>query len=257
MNFHPTAVIAPDVRLGTNVRVGPYAVIEEDVVLGDDCQIAAHAVIKHHTRLGARNRIAEHAVIGGDPQDFKFRADCLSYTEIGDDNWLREGVTVHRGSRDGSVTRLGNGCFLMAYSHVAHDCTVGNNVVMANTAGIAGEVVVHDKAFISAAVTVHQFCRIGRNAMIGLSSKVVQDALPFCITDGNPGRARGLNIVGLRRNGFAKDEIAALKEAYRMLYSRVPLEQALAAMKDMHSAAVLEVANFIEGSKRGFAHPTR
>jgi UDP-N-acetylglucosamine acyltransferase len=257
VNFHPTAVIAPDVKLGANVRVGPYAVIEEDVVLGDDCQIAAHAVIKHHTRLGARNRIAEHAVIGGDPQDFKFKADCLSYTEIGDDNWLREGVTVHRGSRDGSVTRLGNGCFLMAYSHVAHDCTVGNNVVMANTAGIAGEVVVHDKAFISAAVTVHQFCRIGRNAMIGLSSKVVQDALPFCITDGNPGRARGLNIVGLRRNGFGKDEIAALKEAYRMLYARVPLEQALTAMRDMQSPAVLEVANFIEGSKRGFAHPTR
>ena len=257
MNLHPTAVIAPDVKLGANVRVGPYAVIEEDVVLGDDCQIAAHAVIKRHTRMGARNRIAEHAVIGGDPQDFKFKADCLSYTEIGDDNWLREGVTVHRGSRDGSATRLGNGCFLMAYSHVAHDCTVGNNVVMANTAGIAGEVVVHDKAFISAAVTVHQFCRIGRNAMIGLSSKVVQDALPFCITDGNPGRARGLNVVGLRRNGFAKDEIAALKEAYRMLYSRVPLEQALAAMKDMHSPAVLEVASFIAGSKRGFAHPTR
>jgi UDP-N-acetylglucosamine acyltransferase len=257
VNFHPTAVIAPDVKLGANVRVGPYAVIEEDVVLGDDCQIAAHAVIKHHTRLGARNRIAEHAVIGGDPQDFKFKADCLSYTEIGDDNWLREGVTVHRGSRDGSVTRLGNGCFLMAYSHVAHDCTVGNNVVMANTAGIAGEVVVHDKAFISAAVTVHQFCRIGRNAMIGLSSKVVQDALPFCITDGNPGRARGLNIVGLRRNGFGKDEIAALKEAYRMLYARVPLEQALTAMRDMQSPAVREVAAFIEGSKRGFAHPTR
>jgi UDP-N-acetylglucosamine acyltransferase len=257
VNFHPTAVIAPDVRLGANVRIGPYAVIEEDVVLGDDCQIATHAVIKHHTRMGARNRVAEHAVIGGDPQDFKFKADCLSYTEIGNDNWLREGVTVHRGSRDGSVTRLGNGCFLMAYSHVAHDCTVGNNVVMANTAGIAGEVVVHDNAFISAAVTVHQFCRIGRNAMIGLSSKVVQDALPFCITDGNPGRARGLNIVGLRRNGFGKDEIAALKEAYRMLYARVPLEQALTAMRDMQSPAVLEVANFIEGSKRGFAHPTR
>jgi hypothetical protein len=126
------------------------------------------------------------------------------------------------------VTRIGNGCFLMAYAHIAHDCIVGNHVVMANTAGIAGEVVVHDKAFISAAVTVHQFCRIGRNAMIGLSAKVVQDALPFCITDGNPGRARGLNLVGLKRNGFHREDIAALKEAYRMLYARVPLDQALA-----------------------------
>lgn len=255
--IHATAVIAADARLGANVRVGSYAVIEEDVVLGDDCEIAAHAVIKRHTRMGARNRVAEHAVIGGDPQDFKFKADCLSYTEIGDDNWLREGVTVHRGSRDGSATKLGNGCFLMAYSHVAHDCVVGNHVVMANTAGIAGEVVVHDKAFISAAVTVHQFCRVGRNAMIGLSSKVVQDALPFCITDGNPGRARGLNLVGLRRNGFSKDEIRALKEAYRLLYSRVPLEQALAEMREMGSAAVAEVAAFIAASRRGFAHPTR
>ena len=257
MTFHPTAVIADDVKFGANVRVGPYAVIEEDVILGDDCEVAAHAVIKHHTRMGARNRVAEHAVIGGDPQDFKFKPDCLSYTEIGDDNWLREGVTVHRGSREGSSTRLGSGCFLMAYSHIAHDCEVGNHVVMANTAGIAGEVVVHDRAFISAAVTVHQFCRVGRNAMIGLSSKVVQDALPFCITDGNPGRARGLNLVGLRRNGFAKDEIKALKEAYRLLYSRVPLEEALLTMKAMNSVAVGEVVEFIANSKRGFAHPTR
>lgn len=257
MNVHATAVVAPDAKFGANVRVGPYAVIEEDVVLGDDCEIAAHAVIKRHTRMGARNRVAEHAVIGGDPQDFKFKPDCLSYTEIGDDNWLREGVTVHRGSRDGSVTRLGDGCFLMAYSHVAHDCVVGNHVVMANTAGIAGEVVVHDRAFISAAVTVHQFCRIGRNAMVGLSSKVVQDALPFCITDGNPGRARGLNLIGLRRNGFDKDEVKALKEAYRLLYSRVPLDEALAQMQAMESPAVDEVRDFIAGSKRGFAHPTR
>lgn len=257
MIVHPSAVVAADAKLGANVRIGPFAVIEEDVVLGDACDIAAHAVIKRHTRMGARNRIAEHAVIGGDPQDFKFKADCLSYTEIGDDNWLREGVTVHRGSRDGSVTRLGNCCFLMAYSHVAHDCTVGNHVVMANTAGIAGEVVVHDRAFISAAVTVHQFCRVGRNAMIGLSSKVVQDALPFCITDGNPGRARGLNVVGLRRNGFTKDEIVALKEAYRLLYSRVPLGESLLQMRSIGSAPVTELADFIEGSKRGFAHPTR
>ncbi|KAF0163836.1 MAG: UDP-N-acetylglucosamine acyltransferase [Rhodocyclaceae bacterium] len=261
MSIHSTAVVAPDAKLGARVRIGPFAVIEEDVVLGDDCEIAAHAVIKHHTRMGARNRIAEHAVIGGDPQDFKFKPDCLSYTEIGDDNWLREGVTVHRGSRDGSTTKLGNGCFLMAYSHVAHDCVVGNHVVMANTAGIAGEVVVHDRAFISAAVTVHQFCRIGRNAMIGLSAKIVQDALPFCITDGNPGRARGLNLVGLRRNGFGKDEIKALKEAYRLLYGRVPLNEALQQMRAMDGAAVAELATFIEGSlqdkARGFAHPTR
>ena len=257
MSIHPSAVIAADAKLGVNVRIGPFAVIEEDVVLGDDCEIAAHAVIKRHTRMGARNRVAEHAVIGGDPQDFKFKPDCLSYTEIGDDNWLREGVTVHRGSRQGSATKLGNSCFLMAYSHVAHDCVVGNHVVMANTAGIAGEVVVDDRAFISAAVTVHQFCRIGRNAMVGLSSKVVQDALPFCITDGNPARARSLNLVGLKRNGFERADIGALKDAYRLLYQRVPLAEALARMRAMERTPVTELADFIEGSKRGFAHPTR
>ena len=238
-------------------KIHPTAIIEDDVILGEDCEIGAYAVIKRHTRLGARNRVYEHAVIGGDPQDVKFKADTLSYTEIGDDNVFREGVTIHRGSREGAATTIGNGCFLMAYAHIAHDCRVGNGIVMANTAGIAGEVVVQDKAFISAAVTVHQFCHIGRNAMIGLSAKVVQDALPFCITDGNPGRARGLNLVGLKRNGFSREDIAALKEAYRLLYQRVPLEETLDRMRATGNTAVLAVAEFIAGSKRGFAHPTR
>ncbi len=205
--------------------------------------------------MGARNRVAEHAVIGGDPQDLKFAAGTLSHLEIGDDNVFREGVTVHRGSREGSRTRIGNGCFLMAYAHVAHDCVVGDQVVMVNYAGISGEALVQDGAFLSGFVGVHQFCRIGRLAMIGGLTKLVQDALPFCITDGNPGRARGLNLTGLRRGGFSREEIAALKEAYRMLYARMPLEEALARMKKMGSAAVGELAGFIADSKRGFAHP--
>ena len=214
-------------------------------------------MIKRHTRIGARNRIAEHAVIGGDPQDLKFRPECLSHTELGDDNVIREGVTIHRGSREGACTRLGNGCFLMAYAHVAHDCVVGDQVVMVNYAGISGEAVIEDGAFLSGFVGVHQFCRIGRLAMIGGLTKLVQDALPFCITDGNPGRARGLNLTGLRRAGFPPDEIAALKEAYRMLYARTPLATALPRMKAMGSAAVRELAAFITSSKRGFAHPER
>jgi UDP-N-acetylglucosamine acyltransferase len=239
------------------VSVGPCAVIEEDVAIGEGCEIAAHAVIKRHTRMGARNRVAEHAVIGGDPQDLKFRPEWRSYTEIGDDNHIREGVTVHRASREGGRTRIGNGCFLMACAHVAHDCVVGNQVVMVNYAGISGETVVEDGAFLSGFVGVHQFCRIGRLAMIGGLTKLVQDALPFCITDGNPGRARGLNLTGLRRAGFPTDEIAALKEAYRMLYARMPLATALPRMNTMGSAAVRELAAFIANSKRGFAHPER
>ena len=253
--IHPSAIVAADARLGAGVKIGPCAVIEEDVALGAGCEIAAHAVIKRHTRMGARNRVAEHAVIGGDPQDLKFSSGTLSHVKIGDDNVFREGVTVHRASREGGHTRIGNSCFLMAYAHVAHDCVVGDQVVMVNHAGISGEAVVQDGAFLSGFVGVHQFCRIGRMAMIGGLTKLVQDALPFCITDGNPGRARGLNLTGLRRGGFSREEIAALKEAYGMLYAHMPLQEALARMKKMGSAAVGELAGFIASSKRGFAHP--
>lgn len=257
MNIHRMAIVAPDVRLGANVRIGPYAVIEEDVVIGDDCQIAAHAVIKRHTRLGARNRIAEHAVIGGEPQDFKFRPECLSYTVIGNDNRLREGVTVHRGSREGSATKIGNHCFLMVDCHVAHDCILEDHVIIANYTALAGEVVVEQRAFVSGLVSVHQFCRIGRNAMISQSTRLTQDALPFFITEGSPSRARGLNLVGLKRNGFARETLAALKEAYRLLASNTPLAEALARLDAMPDPAVQHLARFIAASKRGFTHPGR
>ena len=253
--IHPTASISPGAKLAGSVEVGPFAVIEEDTVVGDGCRIAAHAVIKRYTQLGRRNRVHEHAVIGGDPQDVKFDPATVSRTDIGDDNILREGVTVHRGSRPGSVTRIGNGCFLMALAHVAHDCTVGNHVVMVNNSGISGEAAVGDRAFLGGAVGVHQHCRVGRNAMVGMNSKLVQDALPFCITDGNPARARGLNLVGLRRAGFKAAEIAALKDAYRLLYRKVPLAEAVAKMKQSSSDAVQELGVFLESSKRGFAHP--
>jgi UDP-N-acetylglucosamine acyltransferase len=255
--IHPSAIVAADARLGDGIRIGPYAVIEEDVVLGEDCEIAAHAVIKRHTRIGARNRVAEHAVIGGDPQDFKFNPDCLSYTEIGDDNCFREGVTVHRGSRPGSATRIGNQCFLMVDCHVAHDCIISDNVVIANYTALAGEVVVEERAFISGLVSVHQFCRIGRNAMVSQSARVTQNALPFCITEGSPSRARGLNLVGLKRNGFSREAIDALKDAYRLLASGITLAEALVRMQAMPEAHVQHLAAFIAGSKRGFAHPAR
>ena len=253
--IHPSASIAAGAKLGAGVEVGPFAVIEEDTAIGDGCRIAAHAVIRRYTRMGARNRVHEHAVIGGEPQDVKFDPACVSGVEVGDDNLFREGVTVHRGSRPGAATRVGSGCMLMIGAHVAHDCALGDNVVMANLATLGGEAVVQDRAFISGLVGVHQFCRIGRVAMIGGLTKLVQDALPFCVTDGNPGRARGLNLVGLRRAGFKAAEIAALKDAYRMLFQRVPLKEAVERMKQGSSASVKELATFIESCKRGFAHP--
>jgi UDP-N-acetylglucosamine acyltransferase len=236
--------------------IHPTAIIEEDVVLGEGCRIGAYAVIKRYTRMGARNQVCEHAVIGGEPQDVKFKADTVSGVEIGDDNVLREYVTIHRGSRPSAVTRIGSGCMLMVGAHVGHDCVVGDQVVLVNNAALAGEVSVGDRAFISASVGVHQFCRVGRSAMIGGLAKVVQDALPFCITDGNPARARGLNLVGLRRAGFSAADIAALKDAYRLLYQDVPLAVAIAQMNRSASAPVKELAAFLGGAgKRGFAHP--
>jgi UDP-N-acetylglucosamine acyltransferase len=235
--------------------IHPTAILEEDVVLGEGCRIGAYAVIKRYTRMGARNRVHEHAVIGGDPQDFKFDPATVSSTEIGDDNVFREGVTVHRGSRPGSATRIGSNCFFMALTHVAHDCVVGNHVVMVNNSGLSGEATVGERAFLGGAVGVHQHCRVGRNAMVGMNSKLVQDALPFCITDGNPARASGLNLVGLRRAGFKAADIAELKNAYRLLYQKLPLSEALEKMKASGAAPVRELAAFIEASKRGFAHP--
>jgi len=253
--IHPTAVIDPGARIGAGVQIAACAVIEGEVAVGDGCRIGAHAVLKRHTRIGARNLIGEHAVIGGDPQDLKFRPETRSGVVLGEGNVLREGVTIHRGSRPDSDTRIGSNCFLMAYCHVAHDCAVGDHVILANTATLAGEVQVFERAFVSGAVNVHQFCRIGRNAMIGGCSKITQDVLPFCITDGNPGRARGLNLVGLRRSGFAATDIAALKQAYRLLYQRVPLADAIERMKASASAPVQELAAFMAAAKRGFAHP--
>lgn len=251
--IHPTALIDPGARLGAGVTIGPCAVIEADTEIGDGSSIAAHAVIKRYTRLGRDNQVAEHAVLGGEPQDFKFRP-CPSFVEIGDGNLIREGVTVHRSNHEGGVTRIGDRNFLMACSHVAHDCMIGNQVVLANGALLGGHVEVADRAFLSGAVTVHQFCRVGRLALVAASARINQDCLPFTITDGNPGRARGLNLVGLRRADMTAADIAALKRAFHALREAAGLETILAGMDAEASPAVQELAAFIRASRRGFAH---
>ncbi len=253
MNIHPTALIHPTARLGQDVSVGPYAVIEADTVIGEGCQIAAHAVIKRHTRLGRDNRVAEFAVLGGEPQDLKFR-DCESFVEIGHGNRIGEGVTIHRSNHAGGATRLGDGNFLMAMSHVAHDCVLGNQVILANGALLGGHVEVGDRAFVSGAATVHQFCRIGRLALVAASARVNQDCLPFVISDGNPARARALNLVGLRRAGLPPEEIAALRRAFLLLRRATSEQELLARLDALASPAVQELAAFIRASRRGWAH---
>ena len=252
MQIHPTAIVDPGADLGTEVTVGPYAVIERQTSIGDRCEIGSHAVIKRYTRLGARNRIFEHAVLGGEPQDVKFK-DEISYLEIGEDNLIREFSTLHRASGEGETTRVGSRNFFMIGVHIAHNCLVGDDNIFANGVALAGHISVEDHVFLSNNVGAHQFVRMGRYAMVGGKSKIVQDVLPFFLTDGNPPRVRGLNTVGLRRAGFSEEERRALKHAYRSLFRlRLPLEEALREMDDLNDANVSHLAGFIRQSKRGF-----
>jgi UDP-N-acetylglucosamine acyltransferase len=254
--IHPTASVAPGARLGAGVRVGPFAVIEDETEIGDDCEIAAHAVIKRHTRMGPHNRIGEHAVIGGAPQDLAFKGH-RSYLVIGTGNVIREGATLHRSSRQDETTTVGDHCYLMAYAHVGHDCRLGNQVIVANGALLAGFVEVGDRAFVSGNVAIHQFTRVGRMAMVGGLARVSQDCLPFMITEGSPARARGVNVVGLRRAGVSAGDVRALKNALGVLRAAARLEEALAALATDASPLVRELGEFIRGSARGFAHPTK
>lgn len=257
MDIHPTAVVSPRARIGAGVRVGPYAVIEEDVTIGEGCEIASHAVIKRFTILGCRNRIYEHAVLGGLPQDVKFR-DEESRLVVGDDNLIREGVTLHRASGEGCETRVGSRNFLMIGTHVAHNCLIGDDNIFANGVALAGHITVEDHVFLSNNVGCHQFVRLGRYAMVGGKSKIVQDVLPFFTTDGNPPRVRGLNSIGLRRAGFDAPSRQALKNAYQLLFRRgLSLEDALTEMGQLRDENVDHLIGFIRQSRRGFTRERR
>jgi UDP-N-acetylglucosamine acyltransferase len=249
-------LVHPDADLAHDVRLGAYSIVESDVRIGARTEIRAHAVVKRYTTLGADNTVHEGAILGGEPQDVGFDGG-RSALVIGDRNRIREGVTIHRGGT-GCETVIGSDCFLMAYGHVAHDDRLGDGVIVANNVALAGHVTIGDRAFLSGGVVVHQFCRIGRLAMVGGNSKIVQDCLPFVITDGAPGRARGLNVVGLRRAGVPASQVRALKEAYRLLFrSSLPLETALGRMAAIADPLVDELAAFARTAKRGFAHAGR
>jgi len=232
--------------------IHPTAIIEDNVEIGPDCEIAAYAVIKQYTRIGARNRIFEHAVIGGEPQDVKFKGET-SYLEIGDDNIIREYCTFHRANGEGETTRIGSRNFFMIGVHVAHNCVIGDDNIFANDVALAGHITIEDHVFLSNNVGAHQFVRMGRYAMIGGKSKIVQDVLPFFIIDGNPSRLRGVNSVGLRRGGFSEEERRALKEAYKLLFrSTMPVQDALRELEQVDDENVSHLVRFIRSSKRGF-----
>ena len=255
--IHPTAIVSSQVSLAADVTIGPYTVIEEDVEIGEGSEIAGHVVIKRFTKVGARNRIFEHVVLGGEPQDIKFDGE-QSYLEIGDDNLIREFSTLHRASGEGKITRVGSRNFFMVGTHIAHNCSIGDDNIFANDVALAGHIVIEDHVFLSNNVGAHQFVRMGRYAMVGGKSKIVQDVLPFFITDGNPPRVRGVNSVGLKRGGFDGPARATLKQAYQTLFrSRLPLDEALDRLRQLDDPNVVHLAEFIRGSERGFIRAAR
>jgi UDP-N-acetylglucosamine acyltransferase len=247
----PTAVIGSNAKIGPNVTIGPYVVIEDDVEIGEGTQIGAHAVIKRFTRLGVRNKVYEHAVLGGEPQDVKFKGEATRL-EIGDQNLIREFCTFHRAGGEGEATRIGSRNFFMVGVHLAHNCQIGDDNILANEVALAGYITLEDHVFISNNVGAHQFVRMGRYAMVGGKSKIVQDVLPFFTTDGNPARLRGLNGIGLRRAGFSGESRKALQDAYRLLFrSKTPMNEALSKLEKVEDDNVGHLVKFIRESKRG------
>lgn len=252
--IHPSAIVSPRARLGQDCSIGPYVTIGDQVELGDRVRIDSHCVIDGRTAIGDDSHIYPFVSIGLPPQDLKFAGE-ETQTVIGRQNRIREFVTIHRGTRGGGgITQLGDNCFLMAQAHVAHDCVIGDHVIMANAATLAGHVTVHDRANIGAYSGVHQFCRIGREAYVGGYSVVVKDALPFALTVGNHAKCYGLNKVGAHRRGHSKETIDALHHAFHLLLSaKLNTTQAIARIRAEIAgvAEVDEVVSFIESSQRG------
>ena len=212
------AIIHPSATIGSDVVIGPWTLIEESAIINDGTEIKAHVVIGRNTILGKKNKIYPYASIGSDPQHLscKGKETCV---EMGDNNVIREFVTINRGTKKGhSVTHIGSNNYLMAYSHIAHDCVVGNHIIFANTASIAGHVHVKDHVILGAFSGVHQFCRIGAYSFLGRAAKVYQDILPYMLVTGNPGVPSSLNTVGLRRHGFNVETLRSLKQAFRLIY---------------------------------------
>lgn len=250
--IHPTAHISPSAIIDESAEIGPNVIVGENSRIGAGTRIMANAVVGPWTTIGSNNIIHFGAVIGHDPQDFGYNGE-ESYVEIGDGNVFREYVTVHRGNRPGTTTTIGNSNFLMIQSHVAHNCVLGNNIIIAGGTLLAGHVEVHDRAILSGNCVVHQFCRIGSYAMMRGLSRTSRDIPPFCIND-ETHTVRGINAVGLRRNGFDAKRIRAVKNAYMTIFrSGLNLKQALAKVEEELEITddVRYLLDFIKASKRG------
>lgn len=257
-NIHKTALIHPDTKIGEGVIIGPWVVIGEEVEIGDNTYIGPHCIIEY-SRIGKNNRLVGACYIGMPPQDYKYNGD-KTYVEIGDDNIIREGVSIHRGSGgEHKITKLGNGCFLMANSHIGHDCIVGDKVIMVNSSALAGHSIVENNVILSGLVGVHQFTRIGKFAMLSGGSMANQDIIPFVIAQGDRAKPVCLNLVGLKRAGFDNERIKAIKYAFKVLFFKgYKLEEALEKLeKENISDDVNWIIKFCRESKRGIARPRK
>lgn len=253
VGIHPTAIISPNAKFGERVEVGPFAIIGDGCEIGDDCQIHARATLDRDVKLGAGVKVGIGSVLGGPPQDLKYAGEQTT-VEIGDGTVIREYVTVNRGTSQSFKTTVGSRCLLMSYVHLAHDCHLGNGVILGNSVQLAGHVIIEDKATLSGLSGVHQFARIGRHAFIGGCSRVSKDIPPFLKAVGNPIKLYGLNSVGLRRSGFKEEVVRELKRAYRLFFrSELNLTQAIqnAETELELYPEVRELIRFVEASGRG------
>lgn len=246
VQIHPLAVVDPGAELGVDVVVGPFVVIESDVRIGDGTRIDSHAVIKQYTSLGARNRVHSHAVVGGESQDLKFHGE-VTWLHVGNENTIREFATLHRGTEGGGgETRVGDSNLLMAYTHVAHDCTLGDSIIMSNGVTLAGHVTVQDFAIIGGLSAVHQFTRIGRHAFVGGMTGVAQDVPPWMLAAGSRATVHGPNLVGLRRAGAGREAMAALKTAFRLVWRSEMLRQEALETLSRDFSEISQISDFVD-----------
>jgi len=250
--IHVTAIIGKNVAIGMNNTIGPNVIIEDGVKIGSHNKILPGAYLARGTEIGNYNTIHMNAVIGHEPQDLAYQGQ-ETFTKIGSKNVIREFVTIHRGTKEGTATVIGDENFIMAYCHIAHNCLLGNNIIMVNQASLTGHCVVEDRAFLSGMTGFHQFTRIGTLAMVSALTAINKDIPPYVICGGRPGIAQGINVVGMRRAGIGPQVRAEIKEAYKLLYrSGLNVSQAVDAIKkSLKSSEVAHMVEFIEASKRG------
>lgn len=253
--IHPTALVAPEARIGSDCTIGAYCIVGPDVVLGDGCRLHPHAIIEGHTQIGDGNEIFSFACIGGRSQDLKWKGG-ITRVRIGDHNVFREYCTVHAATADGHETVVGSHNFFLANTHLAHDVRIGSHVIMSNLASLAGHVTVDDHAVIGGMAAVHQFVRIGRRSMVGGCTKLTQDVAPFMMVDGNPGTTRFINKIGLDRSGLSAETIQALAKAYKLLFrGGLTTAQALEQIQtDLPpSPEIAHLVEFVRTTQRGLA----